>query len=66
MPNAMNINDPAELAAEYKRFYEMRNGKKNNGKNNTKKANNNKKANKKANNSGKRRLTRSQTKKNNL
>ena len=30
MPNAMNINDPAELAAEYKRFYEMRNSKKNN------------------------------------
>ena len=63
MPNAMNINDPAELAAEYKRFFEMHNGNKkanNNGKN--KKTNKNKKA----NNSGKRRLTRSQTKKNNV
>ena len=75
MPNAMNINDPAELAAEYKRFYEMRNSKKNNNNNNnnknnnnTKKANKNKKTNKnkKANNSGTRRVTRSQAKKNNL
>jgi hypothetical protein len=69
MPNAMNINDPAELAAEYKRFKEIHNGNKNKkANNNTKKSNNGKKTNKnkKANNTSTRRVTRSQAKKNNL